>query len=205
MAPPGDAKRLVFEALQPIFSELLLVAADEARMLRLLSQAHALLSRDLIVRAHLGQCLDYFLFPLHFMLDSVAALRSPPKQASPPLAVPAMRSGPAAERALECLELGLTLAALESEEQLVGLLKRFASLANMAPERAGEELVLRVLAALRACAASTAREAPHLFRALTVGDQANTVMLGYLLHGLLATSQRETERGTAGEGFRGRG
>ena len=195
-------KRLVFQAAQPIFSEFLTAASNEERMLQLLNQAHTLLERDIMVRAHIGTCLDYFLFPFQFMMESIAAIRTTGKIKSPAVrgavAVESMKSSAAAERALECVHLVLSLSQLTEAPQLVGLVTRFAELVNMSGNLYDEDLMLRVLRALRAMLeTSTQSDAGReLFQELW--SEEHMVAIGYLLHGLMAVAQREKDLGSGG-------
>lgn len=157
-------------------------------------------------QAGLQQCLDYVLFPLLMMLDAIAATRqasgagssgasggsqaarSPAGEgaaAGALMALPAMGSDRAAEAALGCVLRVLRRCPAQSGDALLGMLRRLASLLELPPGAASEEIREGALRCLEAAATCTLhREAPPGVREALQGEAA-APLLGYLFSLLL--------------------
>jgi hypothetical protein len=194
-----DKQRLVFQALQPIFSQLLESATDAERISALFQNATAVMQNDVVVRDHMHLCMDYLLFPFQFVLPSIAAARQANKAQNQPrqptaCPVPAMASALAAEHALRCMHTMLALAAPQTVPQLSGLATMLVEAVHVAPGPSyNEEMCVAVLGSVRLAFA----RAPAAAQAALHEADNWDVTVGYLVHGLLAAAERECQ----GQGF----
>lgn len=116
----------------------------------------------------LALCADYVLFPLHMMLEAIAATRQPGQQ--PPtqqglaaaagdaaaagalMALPAMSSDRAAEAALACVLSVLRRCPSQSADGLLALLRRLAAILELPQGATSEEIREQVLTAAQQAA-----------------------------------------------------
>ena len=80
-------------------------------------------------------CIDYVMFPLLMMLDSIASTRQrvdgEPETGATAVALPAMSSDRAAEAAVACLRCLLQRCSLQAGESLVAMLSRLAAILQL--------------------------------------------------------------------------
>jgi hypothetical protein len=201
-AAPGlqrERQRLVFQALQPVFSQLLDHTATSAQLADLFSNASQAMERDVLLRNHMHLCLDYLLFPFQFVLPAIASSRRTDAAQSPPgqgtKAVPGMASARAAEAALQCLQVMLANMSLQSAAQLRGLVTLLVDIVQLTPsEQTNEHMCLSTLAALH----SAFSGAPVAAKELCTERGSWDVTLGYLTHSLLTVAEREQQSGGYG-------
>jgi hypothetical protein len=199
-----DKRKLVFQTLQPIFSQLLDLTMEPTRLAELFNKASHLMENDIMLRKHMNLCLDYVLFPFHLILPSIATTR---KQAQPSAAstssastsegcsMPTMCSPLAAEKALLCLQVILTLTPLQTPQQLSGLIVLLVELVHLDPSPTfNEEMCLSMLQSIRSAFAS----APVVAQAALDECKDWNVTAGYLVHGLLRVAEREHRGGGFG-------
>lgn len=192
-----DKRKLVFQTLKPIFSQLLDHAIDATRLAELFSRASDCMESDIMLRNHMNLCLHYVLFPFQFILPSIATTR---QQAQPSTAsasstsipnacpVPAMCSALAAEKALHCLQVILTLTPLQTPQQLSGLTVLLVELVHLDPSPIfNEEMCFSMLQSIRSAFAL----APAVAQAALDECKDWNVTAGYLVHGLLRVAERE--------------
>lgn len=185
-AMDSESRKLVFQALQPVFSRLLSTTHDAAKLTSALTAALNLLQRDLLLRGHLCLCLDYALFPFQLLLPSIVATRQGAGRDPEACAVPAMASHVAAEKALQCFRAILELAPPQTTAQLSTVAALLAELTHVpASSTFGGEACLHVLQATRAAFP------PGAQRCVADGDTGMQTTLGYLIHGLLGVAEAE--------------
>eukprot|EP00878_Enallax_costatus_P036849 GHUV01041420.1.p1 GENE.GHUV01041420.1~~GHUV01041420.1.p1 ORF type:complete len:163 (+),score=75.45 GHUV01041420.1:655-1143(+) len=139
-----------FQRLKPVCSQLLYRRSDAQQLQQCLNELHRTLA-DVPPRG-LVRCYDYVTYPLLFMLDGIAATRTPtaaPHTASSngasssavSLAVPAMKNDRAAESMLDGMLLLLERVGSSLEvDQVLLLLQRLVAVLQLTPEQATEEV-----------------------------------------------------------------
>jgi hypothetical protein len=142
----AEAKARVFAQLKPLCSQLLFLRADPQQLQqKLVSLAAAATAADPV---GLQACFDYVMYPLLFMLESVAGARAPASSTSsdarPPAAaavtVPAMKNDRAAEAALQCVVSLLQRVQGLEQDQLLPVLQAAAGLLALPAGAATEEV-----------------------------------------------------------------
>ena len=205
----GQERQETFRVLQPVCSVLLQQRADAKELAAALRGKDAsgaclsgwLASASVASRccssglealllgaqpAGLQACFDYVMFPLHLMLDSIAAARMRHQGAgsTPVLSVPAMAADGAAEAALGCLHALLQRCHCQEGDKLVGLLQRLAAV--LALSATSEELRHRALQCVGAAAAGVHAAPARVHSQLRALDTAP--LLGHLTSLLLQAS-----------------
>ena len=193
-----ERQRLVFQAVQPVFSQLLENAGSATHLATLCKQASSLMERDVLLRDHMHLCLDYVLFPFQFFLPAITSTRqdarSRPAARENGNAMPGMASALAAEAALHCLQVMLANTQLQTAAQLRGLVSFLVDIVHLAPgPQTNEHMCLSTLEAVQ----SVFSGAPAAARAAAVEGGNWDVTVGYLVHGLLGVAEREQQ----GRGF----
>jgi hypothetical protein len=144
----AEAKARVFSQLKPICSQLLFLRAEPQQLQQTLaSLAAAAAAAD---EVGLQACFDYVMYPLLFMLESIAACRTPPASNSSSssssasrtaaVTVPAMKQDVAAEAALQCVLALLQRVRGLEQDQLLPVLQAAAGLLALPPGAATEEV-----------------------------------------------------------------
>jgi hypothetical protein len=144
----AEAKARVFAQLKPLCSQLLFLRAEPQQLQQKLdSLAAAVTTAD---PAGLQACFDYVTYPLLFMLESVAAARSPASSSearagAAAVTVPAMKNDRAAEAALQCVVALLQRVQGLEQDQLLPVLKAAAGLLALPAGAATEEVRCELL------------------------------------------------------------
>eukprot|EP00882_Tetradesmus_deserticola_P016542 GHRQ01017673.1.p1 GENE.GHRQ01017673.1~~GHRQ01017673.1.p1 ORF type:complete len:218 (+),score=65.81 GHRQ01017673.1:816-1469(+) len=141
----AQAKAKVFAQLKPLCSQLLFLRGQPEQLQRQLDSLAAAVTA--VDPEGLRACFDYVTYPLLFMIESVAAARTPASSGSSStgprevaVTVPAMKSDLAAEAALQCaLALLLRARGLE-QDQVLPVLQAAAGLLALPPGAASEEV-----------------------------------------------------------------
>ena len=193
-----DARRIVFQQVQPVFSRILDHAAEPRQLSQLLCAATALVESDVLLRKHLPACQDYLLFPFQFLLPSIIACNQAgmagPVEGGRRCSVPAMSSTVAAEHALRCLHAILAAAALQTAQQVSGLMAWLVEIAHISKgAQYNEEMCMTALR----CICALLEMAPSLAKSMLHEVPNWDATLGYLMHGLFGIAEREQQ----GKGF----
>ncbi|KAF6264998.1 hypothetical protein COO60DRAFT_1187513 [Scenedesmus sp. NREL 46B-D3] len=203
----AEAKAQVFAQLKPICSQLLFLRG-EPQLLQEKLDALALA----VTAAHptgLQACFDYVMYPLMFMLESVAAARTPASSSSSSsssssnagaraaaVTVPAMKNDLAAEAALQCV-LALLLRVRELEQdQVLAVLQGAAGVLALPPGTATEEMRLKVFKVIAAVLGSQPEGQPPQQhqqgqQAAPLQQPATAPLAGMLISSCLAAAERE--------------
>ncbi|KAK9867939.1 hypothetical protein WJX84_006608 [Apatococcus fuscideae] len=136
----ADLRQETFRQLRSTCAQLLPLRSSASKLTEILV---LLLSQlDSAHPVGLAGCLDYVLFPLLFLADSICAVRggsAPGGEAGPP-AFPAATSSQVAERGLACCQALLDRCPIAHPTQLINLLQRFGSVAALPRSNATEEV-----------------------------------------------------------------
>ncbi|KAK9808680.1 hypothetical protein WJX72_001826 [[Myrmecia] bisecta] len=160
--------------------------------------------------APIAGCTDYVLFPLLFIVDSVALTHQPPGARRPPAAgdqtspqgeaaipIPAAKSDRVAERVLQCIEVVVRRCTMDSGDQMIQLLERIAVVAGLPVDRAAEEVRHRAIQCLNSLLSNMGPS--QLGGPITaLQDPKHTPMVGYLAHLMLSAAEQEAKVGHTG-------
>lgn len=149
LADPAAAQQAAeaFQQLRPVCSQLLYRRNNPQQLQQALTALQHVLAE--VPLKGLPRCFDYVTYPLLFMIDSIAATRTPAavetgsSGSGLSVAVPAMRNDCAAEAALDCLLVLLRRVSSSLEpDQVLLLLQRLAAVLQLTQEQATEEVGL---------------------------------------------------------------
>ncbi|KAK9816315.1 hypothetical protein WJX74_010667 [Apatococcus lobatus] len=214
----ADLRQAVFQRLRPICAQLLPLRSSAGRLARELDSLQVVICSANL--EGLASCLEYVLFPLLFLVDSICAVRrrSGSGGASEPPAFPAAASGQVAERGLACCRAVLSACPPTHPTQLINLLQRFGAVAALPRDAATEEVrmggVACLISVLQHSAPNGSREGtramspaapttipPEMRHKPTAGafDAAeNQPLLAYIAHTLLGVAAGEAAAGAQG-------
>lgn len=143
----AHAAAQAFARLKPMCSQLLFARADPQRLAAALGElAAALASVD---ARGLRRCHDYVMYPLSFMLESIAAARAPASSSTSgggsgapggSISIPAVKNDRAAEAVLDCVLVLQRRAPGVEQDQAAALLQRLVPLLQLPQQAATEEV-----------------------------------------------------------------